>query len=572
MRIYISLLFIFITTLSFSQNNVKIHGIVSNSDGEPVEIAHVRLKNGLIGTLTDFKGHYELNVSEADTVTVIVSCLGHKRVTRQLYSPKGKVELNIRLYSDAEVLGEVQVVANRMQTNTMEKIDVQKSRLMPDASGGSIESMLTTFAGVNSSNELSSQYSVRGGNFDENIVYVNGIEVYRPLLVRSGQQEGLSFINPDMVGSIEFSSGGYAAEYGDKMASVLDIEYKIPEDFEGSVSAGLMGATASVGQKAGRFSQLHGFRYKSNSSLLNSLDTKGEYDPKFIDYQTYITYQATNNFTVSLLGNISQNSYQFRPESRETSFGTLQDTKKFKVYFDGQEKDLFRTYFCAVSLKYKNIKRTDLELLVSAFKTDESETYDITGEYWLDDAAQDNSQAQGSLGVGSYHEHARNKLDASVIAFALKGTTKYANNKFDYGINLQSETIKDKIGEWEMRDSSGYSLPHTGNGVDVIYSLHSRYENTTMRMGAFFQDTYRFNTGMGRFTLTGGVRASYWNYNNEFIVSPRASIAFVPEKNSNVLARFATGIYYQTPFYKEYRDTTREIGRASCRERVCQYV
>ncbi len=557
MRIYISLLLLVITSALFAQSSVKIYGTVTNSEGDPIEIAHVRLKSGLVGTLTDFKGYYELNIAESDSVTVVFSCLGHKRVTRLLHSPKGKIELNVRLYSDEEVLDEVQVTAVRMQTGTMEKIDANKARLMPDASGGSIESMLTTFAGVNSSNELSSQYSVRGGNFDENIVYVNGIEVYRPLLVRSGQQEGLSFINPDMVGAIEFSSGGYAAEYGDKMASVLDITYKTPEEFEGSVSGGLMGATASVGHRAGKFSQLHGFRYKSNSSLLGSLDTKGEYDPRFFDYQTYISYAFSDKLNFSLLGNISQNSYSFRPESRSTSFGTLEDAKKFTVYFDGREKDLFRTYFGAASIKYSGVKRTTIELLLSAFLTDESETYDITGEYWLDDAVGDD-QAQGSLGVGSYHEHARNKLDASVIAGAMKGKTKYRNHTFDYGVNLQSEKIKDRIGEWEMRDSSGYSLPHTSQGVSVIYALHSKYENTTARMGAFIQDTYRFNSGLGRFTITGGLRASYWTYNKEFILSPRASVAFVPENNNNFIARFATGIYYQTPFYKEYRDTVRD--------------
>ncbi|MEG1586359.1 MAG: TonB-dependent receptor [Bacteroidales bacterium] len=558
MRLFFTLLSLLCLTGLSAQNLVKISGTVTDSDGQPIEIAHVRLKSGVQGTLTDFKGRFEMSVPHRDSLTVIFSSLGYKRVTRTIPNPPDKITLNVRLYSNVEALGEVEITANRMQTNTLEKIEINKSKLMPDASGGSVEALLTTMAGVNSSNELSSQYSVRGGNFDENIVYVNGIEVYRPLLVRSGQQEGLSFINPDLVGEIGFSSGGYAAEYGDKMASVLDITYKKPKSFEGSVSASLLGATASVGQAAGKFTQLHGFRYKTNSTLLSSLDTKGEYNPSFFDYQTYLTYQLTSDLGISFLGNFSQNDYSFKPESRTTSFGTMSAAKQFKVYFDGQEKDLFRTFFGSASVKYTGVKRTSLELLLSAFMTDEKETYDITGEYWLDDIEGENIEAQGSLGVGAYHEHARNKLNAQVLSFAVKGVTKYRDHQIGYGVNLQREKIKDRISEWEMRDSSGYSLPHTADGVDVIYSLHSRYENTTMRTGGFIQDTYRFNSGIGRFTVTAGIRASYWSYNKEFIASPRASIALVPENMPNLTARFATGLYYQTPFYKEYRDTIRD--------------
>lgn len=558
MKIYL-LVIIFLFSLGVdAQGLIKISGTVSSVNGEPVEIAHVRNRAGSIGTLTDFKGKYELSLSQSDSITLIFTCLGYKRVTRTIAAPPEKITLNVTLYSNEEALGEVEVTASRLQTNTLERIDVSRSRLMPDASGGSIESMLTTLAGVNSSNELSSQYSVRGGNFDENIVYVNGIEVYRPLLVRSGQQEGLSFINPDMVASVGFSSGGYAAEYGDKMASVLDITYKQPEAFEGSVSASFMGGSASVGQAAGRFTQLHGFRYKQNALLLGSLDTKGEYDPTFIDYQTYLTYRVSDDFELSLLGNISQNRYQFRPQSRTTSFGTLEAAKQFTVYFDGQERDLFRTYFGAAALKYKGIKRTSLELLLSAFATDEHEAYDITGEYWLDEAAAGDDDVQGALGVGSYHEHARNRLNARVLAMAVKGVTSYRGHQLAYGLNLQTERIKDRISEWELRDSSGYSLPNNGQYVDMIYALHSKYDNTTVRMGTFIQDTYRFDSKVGRFTATAGLRASYWSFNKEFLASPRASIAFVPERTDRFTARFATGIYYQTPFYKEYRDTIRD--------------
>ena len=541
----IILLNIFFVTSIFAQKTVRITGTVTDSDGSPLEFAHIRAKNGIGGTLSDFKGKYELSVHYADSMTIVFSSLGYKRVSRLLMNPTEEVTINVRMYTDVEALGEVEVTANRIQTDMLEKIDVGKAKLLPSASGNGVEALLKTMAGVNSSNELSSQYSVRGGNFDENIVYVNGIEVYRPLLVRSGQQEGLSFINSDMVESLGFSSGGYAAEYGDKMASVLDITYKKPQAFEGSVSASLQGATASVGQSFKNFTQLHGIRYKRNSLLLNTLDTKGEYDPSFVDYQVYLTYKVNEKLGVSFLGNISQNDYRFRPESRTTSFGTLESAKQFKVYFDGQEKDLFRTFFGAFSMNYKADQNNTIDLLFSAFKTDEKETYDITGEYWLDEAQGSDQDGQGSLGVGSYHEHARNKLNASVVAAAIKGVSNIKGHKIGYGVNLQFEKISDKVSEWEMRDSSGYSLPHTGESLEMIYSLHSSYNLNTTRFGAYIQDTYRFESDLGRFTLTGGIRGSYWSFNKEFIFSPRVSLGFIPKNISNLTTRFATGIYYQ---------------------------
>ena len=303
-----------------AQLTIKISGFVTDTEGNPIELAHVRTKNGLGGTYTDLKGKYELPIISSDTIDIIFSSLGYKRITRRLLSPPSDITMNIRMTSDIEALGEVNITSHRVQPNTMEKIDIGKAKLLPDASGNSVEALISSMAGVNSNNELSSQYSVRGGNFDENAVYVNGIEVYRPLLVRSGQQVGLSFINPDMVSSIGFSSGGYSAEYGDKMSSVLDITYKKPEQFEGSASVSLQGASASVGQSYKNFSQIHGIRYKSNSLLLGTLDTKGEYNPTFLDYQLYLSYKVNDKLNIVILVNISQNNYNFTPDSRSTSF------------------------------------------------------------------------------------------------------------------------------------------------------------------------------------------------------------------------------------------------------------
>lgn len=564
LKIYIVTLFILSGLTLHAEKKVKISGRVIDADNEPIELANIRVASGLIGTVSDQKGDYELSVSPADSVVIIYSCLGYKKVSKTFYNVFQDMRMNVRLYSSVRSLDEVVVTEHRKQTSTLQTLDAGKVKLLPDASGGSIEAMLTTMAGVNSSNELSSQYSVRGGNFDENIVYVNGIEVYRPLLVRSGQQEGLSFINPDMVGEIGFSSGGYSAEYGDKMSSVLDITYKKPKAFEGAVSGSFLGASAFVGQSTKNFSQLHGFRYKTNSSLLSSLDTKGEYDPSFFDYQTFLTYRFNTKWEASFLGNISVNNYKFIPKERSTSFGTMNDAKQFKVYFDGQEKDKFDTYFGALTVKYRPVKNTEIALMASAFITKEVVSYDISGQYWLDEldpnSGTDGGTSAGTLGVGTYHEHARNRLNASVLAFAAKGGTTWRRNDIRYGINYQRERIIDRVKEWEMRDSAGYSLPHSGMGVEMIYNLHSNQTIESNRFSFYLQDTYRLRSEPGLFTFTGGVRGSYWDFNREFIFSPRASVGFVPTANDRLTLRFATGLYYQSPFYKEFRDTVNVNG------------
>jgi hypothetical protein len=537
---------------------VRITGRVTDENGQGMDIVHVRLKSGSLGTLTNFKGEYDLIVPAGDTLTVVFTSLGYKRVERTLntagITPDDtglrRLKLDVTLHTNTSVIGDVEVTAARQQQGTLERIDTRELQHQPSASGNVVEDMLGTMAGVNMNNELSSQYSVRGGSFDENLVYVGGIEVYRPQLIRSGQQEGLSFINPDMVAGIDFSTGGFGAEYGDKMSSVLDITYKRPKAFEASASAGLMGANASLGQAVKGFTQLHGLRYKRGSSLLSTLDTKGEYDPRFFDYQTYLTYTSGDKWEVSLLGNISRNIYRFSPESRETSFGTMDTPRKFKVYFDGQEKDHFDTYFAAATLSYKGLPNTQLDLRASAFTTDEEVTYDINGEYWLDEAT---DGGQNSLGVGGYHEHARNYLQASVFALTLNGTSQVKHVKLTYGMTLQNERIDDRIAEWERRDSSGYTLPHTGNTVAMIYNLHSFYKNTTTRFSTFVQEAYGWNALGGRMRLTAGVRLTYWDFNREWLFSPRAAITYRPDARPGWTLRLASGIYYQAPFYKEYR-------------------
>ena len=561
-KLYILILFLLCGSVLHAQKKVKLSGRVIDANNEGIELASIRIEGTTQGTMTDLKGNYEIYVAPADTVVVIYSCLGYRTERKTLLSPKQDMMMNVRLYTVDRTIKEVVVTEHRKQTSTLQRIDSKDLKLMPDATGGSIEAMLTTMAGVNSSNELSSQYSVRGGNFDENIVYVNGIEVYRPLTVRSGQQEGLSFINPDLVGSIGFSSGGYSAEYGDKMSSVLDITYKQPEAFEGAVAASFLGASASVGQSTSKFSQLHGFRFKTNSTLLSSLDTKGEYKPSFFDYQTLIAYKFSPQWKLSFLGNVSNNTYKFTPQERTTKFGTSSNAAQFKVYFDGQEKDKFQSFFGALSLDYFKNKNTAFSLLASAFVTNEIVRYDISGQYWLDELDMSGevteTEAAGTLGVGTYHEHARNRLNAGVMSIALKGVTRIRQNDIKWGLNYQMEKITDRVREWEMRDSAGYSLPNLEHSLELISNLNSKQDMQTNRISAYVQDTYRLRKDVGLFTFTGGIRASFWDFNKECIVSPRASVGFIPAREERLTLRFATGIYYQAPFYKEFRDTVRD--------------
>lgn len=533
---------------------VVVKGKVIDQTNKPIEFATVKISGTAIGTTTNLEGAYRLSMPEADTIIVQFKCIGYENEQRTLVNPEGEITLNMRLRPTAKELGEVEVTEIRKQTNQMQAIDASDYRLAADASGGNVESLLTTLSGVSSSNELSSQYSVRGGTYDENSVYINGIEVYRPLLVSSGQQEGLSVINPNLVGAIAFSTGGFTAEYADKMSSALDITYRQPESFEGSIGLSLMGFNASIGQSSKHFSQLHGVRFKKNNSLLSSLETKGEYDPSFFDYQTNLIYKISPKWKMSVLGNITVNRYKFTPTNRTTNFGTSTDAKQFKVYFDGQEKDRFETFFGAYTLDFKPNKATDLSLILSGFLTNELVAYDISGEYWLDQAGESGDNGVGGeLGVGRYQEHARNRLKASVFDLSLKGSSAIRRHTLTYGVSFKKEKIMERSREWERRDSAGFSLPFDPDALKVVYNLSSNHDISSTRMSAFMQDNFRIEAASGYFNVNGGIRMSYWNFNREFIISPRLSIGFIPARNTNWAFRFATGLYYQSPFYKEYR-------------------
>lgn len=529
-----------------------LQGRVTDEQMNPIELASVACPQQGKITMTSLKGEFSMNLHSADSVVIRFSMVGYKTKTRVLRNPRGKQTLQIVLYSN-NVLSDVVVTGTRQQTGQTQEIKKEDLKNMPSTTGNAVEELIQGQAGVSTHSELSSQYNVRGGSFDENSVYINNIEIYRPLLVRSGQQEGLSIINPDMVEKIGFSTGGFEAKYGDKMSSALDITYRFPKNFEASATASLLGASAYVGYGNKKFSISNGIRYKTTQYLLGTMDTKGEYRPSFIDYQAFLNYMPNDRWRISFLGNISDNHYNFYPEDRETSFGTMQDVKSFRVYFDGQEKDVFRTYFGSLDITRNFGKNTSLSLIASAFYTKEQETYDIQGQYWLTQ-----TETSENLGVGTYFQHARNYMKANVQSLKLLLKTKIKKHTIETALTFKNEHIKEYSVEYEMRDSSRYSIPHTGEDLYMIYSMRARNTLNANRIEAYAQDTYRF-TSPGEhslFTLNYGIRLSHWSFNGETIVSPRLSLGVIPAFNHNVTMRFATGIYYQAPVYKEIRDTT----------------
>lgn len=544
-------------TVTASAQTFTLQGRVTDENNEPIEFASVScLKQGKM-TMTSIKGEYSMQLHSADSVVIKFSMIGYKAKTRILRRPRGKQTLQIVLHSDENQLGEVTVTGKKIETGQMEDISKDHLKSLPSASGNAVEELIQSQAGVSTHSELSSQYNVRGGSFDENSVYIDNVEIYRPFLVRSGQQEGISVINPDMVEKISFSTGGYEARYGDKMSSALNIKYRKPKKFEATASASMLGASAFIGVSNKKVSWSNGFRYKTTKHLLGSMDTKGEYSPTFIDYQTYLTYTPNKRWEIKLLGNISDNHYNFTPEDRETKFGTMENVKAFQVYFDGQEKDVFRTFFGAVGITRNFGEKTSLSLIASAFNTREQEKYDIQGQYWLTQ-----TETSENLGVGTYFQHARNYLKAHVESAKLLFKTKYKKHDIEGAFTFKKEKITENSVEYEMRDSSNYSIPHTGKDLYMIYSMRAKNVLDANRIEAYVQDAFRFTSNNEKtlYTLNYGIRLSHWSYTKETIVSPRVSLGIIPAFNENITMRFATGLYYQAPFFKELRDTTTQNG------------
>lgn len=543
--------------VSAQAQTFTLSGRVIDENNDPVEFASVSCPKQGKMTMTSLKGDYSLQLQSADSVEIRFSMVGYKTKVRTLRRPRGKQTMQVVLHSSDNALSEVTITGKRIETGQTQELSKEHLKSMPSTTGNAVEEMIQSQAGVSTHSELSSQYNVRGGSFDENSVYINNVEIFRPFLVRSGQQEGISVINPDMVEKIGFSTGGYEARYGDKMSSALNIEYRRPKRFEASATASMLGASAFVGMSNKKFSWSNGLRYKTTKYLLGSMDTKGEYQPTFIDYQTYLTYSPNKRWDIKLLGNISDNHYNFTPEDRETNFGTMENVKAFKVYFDGQEKDVFRTFFGSLGITRKFNENTSLSLIASAFNTREQEKYDIQGQYWLTQ-----TETSENLGVGTYFQHTRNYLKAHVESAKLLFKTKQKKHNIEAAFTYKWEHIEENSVEYEMRDSSKYSIPHTGKDLYMIYSMRAKNTLTANRVEAYAQDTYRFTGSEGKtlYTLNYGLRLAYWSFTKETILSPRLSLGIIPAFNENITMRFATGLYYQAPFFKEIRDTTTTNG------------
>lgn len=543
--------------VSAQAQTFTLSGRVIDENNDPVEFASVSCPKQGKMTMTSLKGDYSLQLQSADSVEIRFSMVGYKTKVRTLRRPRGKQTMQVVLHSSDNALSEVTITGKRIETGQTQELSKEHLKSMPSTTGNAVEEMIQSQAGVSTHSELSSQYNVRGGSFDENSVYINNVEIFRPFLVRSGQQEGISVINPDMVEKIGFSTGGYEARYGDKMSSALNIEYRHPKRFEASATASMLGASAFVGMSNKKFSWSNGLRYKTTKYLLGSMDTKGEYQPTFIDYQTYLTYSPNKRWDIKFLGNISDNHYNFTPEDRETNFGTMENVKAFKVYFDGQEKDVFRTFFGSLGITRKFNENTSLSLIASAFNTREQEKYDIQGQYWLTQ-----TETSENLGVGTYFQHTRNYLKAHVESAKLLFKTKQKKHNIEAAFTYKWEHIEENSVEYEMRDSSKYSIPHTGKDLYMIYSMRAKNTLTANRVEAYAQDTYRFTGSEGKtlYTLNYGLRLAYWSFTKETILSPRLSLGIIPAFNENITMRFATGLYYQAPFFKEIRDTTTTNG------------
>ena len=573
------LFFLFIIpSIALSQNTTTIKGYITNKQNTSLKNVSVSYNNK--GTVSNSEGYYELIIPIRKTIRITFSHVSYKKHIKKI-TLRSKREY---IYSPVLIavnnkLNEIIVSNKKNEAKGIKSIDIAQVKRLPGANAG-VENLLMTFAGVNNNNELSTQYNVRGGNFDENLVYVNGIEVYRPFLVRSGQQEGLSFINSNMVQNIHFSAGGFQAKYGDKLSSVLDITYKKPTKFKTQVELSLVGGSATIeGQtKNKKGSGIIGLRHRNNSLFVNSKQIETNYKPSFTDIQSYFTYQFNDKLSVGFLGNFSLNKYNYTPISRRTRFGTIANPIELIVFYQGQEKDSYLTSFGAFNAKYILNDNITLEATTSMYNTQEEEYYDILASYNLGEVdsnlgSENFGNVEFSTGIGSQLNHARNDLDALITNLQIKGSYKKDNNQIETGIKYQSEDIKDRIREWEVIDSVGFAIrpphhsinnqpydPYRGS-ITTFQSIRATNKVIINRISGFAQFSRKDFLNEHQIWYNFGVRFQNWSVNSNntikkshFIFSPRAQFAIKPDWDNDMLFRVSGGFYYQPPFYKELKD------------------
>ncbi|MBP9190790.1 MAG: carboxypeptidase-like regulatory domain-containing protein, partial [Chitinophagales bacterium] len=562
---FTAMLMIMFSALSFGQTSTAtIYGTITDTNGvRKADVNVVILGKSGVGTNSNDEGYYLLEVEAGDTVVLAFSFTGYQIVYKKVFAEEGKTyKMNVRMKSELSL--ETVVITENRRNEMIMQIPIEEIEYIPDPTGDPIIALLKKY--VTSNNELSSQYSVRGGNFDENLVYVNDFEIYRPLLIRSGQQEGLTFANYDLIQSVSFSAGGFEARFGDKLSSVLDIQYKKPKEFEAGVTASFLGGSFYInnGSPNKKMYSLFGARYKTTQYLLNSLSTQGEYNPEFFDVQGLLGFNLTEKSTLEILGNYSYNKYNFIPVSSETSTGVVNNILRLEVFFDGQEVDKYVTGFGGISYQYRPNQSTGYKLLLSGYRSLEDETFDIIGDYWLgvvetNPGDEDYNEIKYGLGSGTFQNFARNYLDVNVSNLGLEAYAEKGAHYIRYGGRVQYEFVNDVLKEWEMVDSAGYSLPYTGEQVLVKEYFSSNINLQSMRYNAFVQDTWspEFNPNI---FFTAGVRSQYWDVNKELTISPRAQMAWKPVWNKtdtsfyDIVIKAAVGLYHQPPFYRELRN------------------
>jgi len=578
-----TIVFFSVLTLSFAQN-ATIKGIILDENNQPIEKVNVKTDNN--GTATNTNGFYIITIPANKEITIEFTHLSHKKVVSTFNLKNGEqFEFNPVMSTSIEQIATVIVSGDRRKE--VEGILTLKSeviRKIPGANAG-VENLLLTLPGVSNNNELSTQYSVRGGNYDENLVYVNGIEVYRPFLVRSGQQEGLSFVNTNLVQNVDFSSGGFQAKYGDKLSSVLDITYKNPYQFEVNADLSLLGGSLSVENlsKDSKFSSIVGLRYRDNSLLVNAKETETNFKPTFADAQAYFTYKFSNKFYLSFLGSASINKYNFEPQTRQTNFGTLSDPVALLVFYDGQEKDRYQTLFGAFKGSYFVNDDLTLHLIASTYHTTEEEYFDILAQYRLGEVNsnigdENLGEVEFSQGIGSQLNHGRNDLDALITNIEHKGDFKVNDNRFEWSVKYTNEDIRDRLIEWEVIDSAGFSVrpPRTfpndqpyesfSGPLEPFQNVRSTNNTQINRLQAYGQWSKRSTLGTSDVWYNAGVRAHSWSVSgdgisssNQTVFSPRAQFTIKPYWEKDMLFRLAAGMYYQPPFYRELRDANGAI-------------
>lgn len=558
----IALFTIFLLASLYTQAQTAIiSGKVTDERKRELDPVTIVVEGTTTGTTTDANGKYSLEVPAHQNLFLIFSYSGYITERRPLtLIPNEKATLNVTLKKTSKQLNEVTVKADRSNEAGNIKIDATKSALLPTTGFGSgIESIIKTYVGSN--NELTSQYNVRGGNYDENLVYVNDFEIYRPFLTRSGQQEGMSFVNADLVSGVNFSVGGFQSKYGDKMSSVLDVTYKRPKEFGGRAVASMLGASLALegASKNQKLTYLIGLRHKSNQYLLKAQPTKGIYNPSFTDGQILINYKFSSKWEVEAIGNYARNRFNFIPEEATSSFGVINKAYQLRVVYTGAEIDQFDSRFGGLSTTFRPNEKLKLKLLASGFQTNEKETYDISGEYLLGeletDLGKENfGQVKTYLGTGIIHTYARNYLKVNVANFAHRGSYDAHLHFIQWGLDANITNIQDKLYEWERRDSAGFTQPYYNNKLDLTRFYRSSSTFDYMRYSGFLQDNFRFNDSSG-FTMSVGVRYNYSTLNNELLLSPRAQLSLKPRTwKHDMIFKLAGGLYQQPPFYREMRD------------------